>query len=176
MGFQEILEKRKTTREYKSEKISKDIIDKLLNSAKKSPVGMHNDEGYVIISISSTEILKAITEESIEKGAKKDPLYGVPLVILVCKTEKAINTLAEFDAGIIIENIHLKATELELGSVILKGFVGLLGNDAKYLKMININEKIEPLIAIGIGYAENSENKKPESRKFRIICMEEKEK
>lgn len=173
MELEKILEIRKTTREYTNKKIPLEFINEILKAGKRVPVGMHNDEGYAIVSITDEKILKAITEESIQKGAKKDPLYGVALVIIVCKTEKAIESLVEFDAGIITENMHLKATELGLGSVILRGFIGNLGNEAKYLKMLKISENIKPLLALGIGYVKNLENKKAEERNFKIIHVEE---
>ena len=173
MEFEKVLENRKTVREYTNKKIPSSTVDELLNAAIRVPVGMHNDEGYVIVSISDEKILKSITEESIKSGAKKDPLYGVPLVIIACKTEKAIESLVDFDCGIIVENIHLKATELGLSSVILRGFVGHLGEKAQYLKLSGLGNDIKPVIAIGIGYAKNSDSVKPSKRNFKIIRVEE---
>ncbi|EFR43424.1 nitroreductase family protein [Dialister micraerophilus] len=71
MEFEKVLENRKTVREYTNKKIPSSTVDELLNAAIRVPVGMHNDEGYAIVSISDEKILKSITEESIKSGAKK---------------------------------------------------------------------------------------------------------
>lgn len=88
------------------------------------------------------------------------------------QNRKAIENLVDFDCGIIVENIHLKATELGLSSVILRGFVGHLGEKAQYLKLSGLGNDIKPVIAIGIGYAKKSDNVKPSKRNFKIIRVE----
>lgn len=52
MEFEKVLENRKTVREYTNKKIPSSTVDELLNAAIRVPVGMHNDEGYAIVSIS----------------------------------------------------------------------------------------------------------------------------
>lgn len=80
------------------------------------------------------EVLKRISTEGGEKVGKPHMIYEAPLLILICRTKDVMETPEGFDAGIIAEHIHLKASDLGLSSIILFGFIRLLGKDADYLK------------------------------------------
>ena len=107
-----------------------------------------------------------------EKTGNGDPLFKAPLLFIICKTKEAVDYLMHFDAGIIAEHIHLKAAELGLGSVILFGFIRHLGEDAEYIKMLDLPEGTLPLLAVAVGHAPGSDVKRKEDRHFKVISRD----
>lgn len=80
-----------------------------------------------------------------------------------------METLEGFDAGIIAEHIHLKASDLGLSSIILFGFIRLLGKDADYLKMLHLPEGVSPILAVAVGHSPLDGKKRKEDRHFAVI-------
>lgn len=77
-----------------------------------------------------------------------------------------------YDAGIIAEHIHLKAAELGLGSVILFGFIRHLGENAEYIKKMNLPEGVYPLLGVAVGHGPGSGVKRKDDRHFKVLRME----
>lgn len=77
-----------------------------------------------------------------------------------------------YDAGIIAEHIHLKAAELGLGSVILFGFIRHLGENAEYIKKMNLPEGVYPLLGVAVGHGPESAVKRKDDRHFKVLRME----
>jgi len=68
-------------------------------------------------------VLAYVIKES-EKNSPADPIFSAPSGdFSSAVTKDAFEHLMEFDAGVIAEHIHLKATDLGLGSVVLYGFI-----------------------------------------------------
>ncbi len=169
MEFNDVLAIRKSMRNFKSEPVSSEMEEELLKSAMASSVGRHNDGGYTIVVVRNQEIFDMIRKEEKEKTGNGDPLFKAPLLFFICKTEKAVDYLMRYDAGIIAEHIHLKAADLGLGSVILYGFIRHLGEEAEYIKEMNLPQGTVPLIAVAVGHAPGAEVKRKEDRHFEVI-------
>ena len=140
MEFNEVLALRKSVRRYTKEIVSQEDEKAMLDAAMASSVGKHNDGGYNLVVVRDREILDLIAKEEKEETGGGDPLFGAPLLFLICRTKEAVDYLMRYDAGIIAEHIHLKAAELGLGSVILFGFIRHLGENAEYIKKMNLPE------------------------------------
>ena len=111
-------------------------------------------------------------EEEKEETGGGDPLFGAPLLFLICSTKEAVDYLMRYDAGIIAEHIHLKAAELGLGSVILFGFIRHLGENAEYIKKMNLPEGVYPLLGVAVGHGPGSAVKRKDDRHFKVLRME----
>lgn len=172
MEFSDVLALRKSMRNYKADPVSKESEEEMLKAAMASSVGKHNDAGYTIVVVKNKEILEMIKTEEKEKTGNGDPLFKAPLLFIICKTKEAADYLMHFDAGIIAEHIHLKAAELGLGSVILFGFIRHLGEDAEYIKMLDLPEGTLPLLAVAVGHAPGSDVKRKEDRHFQVISRD----
>lgn len=169
MEFDRVMALRKSVRSYTEEPVSEEDRKVLIHAALESPVGHHNDRGYALVSVTDPKVLKMISTEGGEKVGKPHMIFEAPLLILICRTNDAMENLQGFDAGIIAENIHLKASDLGLGSIILFGFIRLLGKDAEYLKALNLPEGMTPLLAVAIGHTPLSDKLRKEDRHFQVI-------
>ena len=169
MEFDRVLTLRKSVRSYADEPVSEEDRKALIHAALESPVGHHNDRGYVLVSVTDPKVLKLISTEGGEKVGKPHMIFEAPLLILICRTKDTMENLQGFDAGIIAENIHLKASDLGLGSIILFGFIRLLGKDAEYMKALNLPEGITPLLAVAVGHTSLADKQRKEDRHFQVI-------
>ena len=172
MEFDEVLALRKSVRRYTKEIVSQEDEKAILDAAMASSVGKHNDGGYNLVVIRDREILDLIAKEEKEETGGGDPLFGAPLLFLICRTKEAVDYLMRYDAGIIAEHIHLKAAELGLGSVILFGFIRHLGENAEYIKKMNLPEGVYPLLGVAVGHGPGSAVKRKDDRHFRVLRME----
>ena len=71
-------------------------------------MGKHNDGGYNLVVVRDREILDLIAKEEKEETGGGDPLFGAPLLFLICRTKEAVDYLMRYDAGIIAELSILK--------------------------------------------------------------------
>lgn len=124
MEFFDVLHMRQSVRRYTGEKVEERDIAAIVEAAQLAPVGMHNNKGYVLTVISSKTVLDQMKRSFTEvTGKEGDPSYGAPLFILVSKTPEAIEEIAKYDAACIVENMHLAAAALGLGSVYIHGMI-----------------------------------------------------
>ncbi|WP_296955225.1 nitroreductase family protein [uncultured Dialister sp.] len=169
MEFEKVQSLRKSIRSYTKEAVSEEDRKALIHAALTASVGKHNDKGYVIVSVTDRKVLEKISTEGGEKLGRPHLIYEAPLLFLICRTKDAFEYLEDFDAGIIAEHIHLKATELGLGSIILFGFVRHLGAEADYLKMLSLPEGVTPLLGVAVGHSRLADTPRKEDRHFEVI-------
>ena len=150
MEFNEVLALRKSVRRYTKEIVSQEDEKAMIDAAMASSVGKHNDGGYNLVVVRDREILDLIAKEE----------------------KEAVDYLMRYDAGIIAEHIHLKAAELGLGSVILFGFIRHLGENAEYIKKMNLPEGVYPLLGVAVGHGPGSAVKRKDDRHFKVLRME----
>ncbi len=168
MEFDQVLALRKSVRAYTEEAVSQEDIQALLKAAKTASVGKHNDAGYALVAVTNKDLLQKIDEEATEKLGKPHMFFNAPLLIFICETKDAFDHLKEFDAGIIAEHIHLKATDLGLGSVVLFGFIHHLGHEASYVKALDLPEGTYPLMAVAVGHSPLATQPRKEDRHFSV--------
>lgn len=172
MEFEQVQALRKSSRSYTDEPVSKEDIDGLIHAAKSASVGMHNDKGYAIALVTSKKVHEDIVQEMKDIG-EGDPMYGAPLLLVICETAHSIEYLKQFDAGIIAEHIQLKAAELGLGSVILYGFIRHLGEDAAYIKDMHLPSGVKPLLAVAVGHTRDADKPRRGDRNFSVFMIDD---
>jgi len=149
MEFDKVINKRISCRSFLDEKIDRENISKILDSAKKAPVAKGKYQDYKLFIIESKKLkdLQSLTL----KESNLDFTYGAPLVIVVAyKGEE--NEPMEQSVGAIIENMELCASNLGLDSVFvytIKRY--FLGSEA-YKNALNLDGYIpEACLCIGKG-------------------------
>lgn len=153
MDFYEVLSKRVSTRKFTDQKISDEDIEKLIEAANKAPIAHGEYEKCRLSVITDKTFIEEISNEYQEKFEKKsDPLFNAPLFIIF-SSSKDISSKYE-DAGCVLENISLAATNLNLGSCYIRGLVNNLSDDANYIRKLNLDEGYFPVSGIVIGHIE----------------------
>lgn len=147
MEFNDVISKRQSVREFSSETIADDYIDILLDSAKKAPIarGLYGDYKLVVIQ---GETLKEMQKVFIDLN--KDITYGCSLMIVVAY-KGLENEPMEQSIGSIIENMHLEATNLGLGSVYVYNFKPFYSHTQKLHNIVDFKDYVpEAALCIGI--------------------------
>lgn len=156
MEFFKTIKTRKSTRSYKPDQITNEELDKILLAAHAAPVGNGLYEDVHLTVIQNPDMLSKIVKSTAEVTNNPDanPFYGAPTVILVsCRLKDPARISTTYcNAACIIENMHLAATDMGLGSVYLLGLVRAGAFTDSLKKELEIPEGFNPTSAIAIGY------------------------
>lgn len=164
MNIKEAIDTRKSIRKYKDRPIPEEIINELLDAARKAPSAKNaQSHRYFIVKDKKTK------DKLIKNGAFKQPFVNeAPLIIVCCAdpgqypksadVDESPGNYALIDLSIATSFLILRATELGLGTV----FVAWIYRD-KIRKVLNIPKNYIIPFVIPIGYP--AENPAPKSRK-----------
>lgn len=117
MEFDHVLSVRSSVRRYTDEPVSEEDIKRIVAAGKEVPVGHFDFKNYAIAAITDKTVLKLLAEENDALSGRGDPIYGAPLLLLIMSTPQAQEDSIKLNAGIMAENMHLKAVDLGLGSI-----------------------------------------------------------
>lgn len=150
MEFDKLLEKRVSTRQFLKEKLSDTEIEKLLDAAKKSPMGCGFYDMAHLTVITDKNLIEQMAEEYKEiTGKNADPFFDANTFIMF--SSKKDDTCAYEDAGCVIEHICLMATQMGLGSCYIRGPINAMGDKAKYIKKLELPLGFRPISGVVIG-------------------------
>lgn len=147
MEFDKVIKERFSTRSFKSDLVSDELISKILEVNNYAPTAK-NQQPQKIFVVKSDEGLKKIDEVSPCR-------YNAPVVFLVC-SDKNISwangdySTYEMDATIVATHMILEATNIGLNSVWVEMF-----DKKKTKEIFNLEDNIEPICLIPIGYKED---------------------
>ena len=146
---------RRSIRQYTNEKISQQMIDKLLTAAMQAPSARDTQSWHFIV-IEDKHILKAIAGFH----PYADMLRQAPLAIAVCgdfRLEESVEYLA-LNCAAATMNILLAAHSFGLGAV----WLGIHPRKKRIKDLreeLNLPENIIPITLIAIGYPKESKNR-----------------
>jgi nitroreductase len=154
MEFMKALYERQSTRKFQKTTLSQGQIEIILKAGQAAPIGRKLFENLHITVVKNAEALVAIKAAAVEATGKPEanPLYDAPVLFLVSAKE-ADQPVNIANAAVIVENMHLQATEQFLGSCFLMGimFNGTLA--APGLKgKLGIPEGFSPVAGLVVGY------------------------
>ena len=151
MDVIEALQKRRSIRKYKKDKVSQENIDILMHGAMSGPSAV-NKTPWEFYVVTNEEVLNKL------RKASKFTNIVAPLAIVVCGNKSrflpfGLDSYWIQDCSSATENILLAATELGLGSL----WCGIYPqNDAvkKVKEILDLSDKYIPLNIIYIGYSD----------------------
>lgn len=154
--------KRKGIRSFTDKEISQEHLKILIHSANAAAISGGGRPGTnsarQITVIKSIEILYRI-EKTIERiRGIANALYNAKTLIILSAPQNQFHA-EQFDCALSIQNIALAATELDLNSIIMTGVITALNSDNDLMKSLNLPAEFEPLIAIAVGYTNNTDIK-----------------
>ena len=152
----DIINERRSVRQYKDKPVEEEKIDLLLRAGMQAPSAA-NQQPWEFIVLQEKENLKKLSEMSPYAGMVSE----APLAIVLVANEDRMKFPEnwEQDMGASTQNILLKAVDLELGGVWLG--VAPLEERMTYVRdMFGLDKNIKPYAVVPIGYpAEGQENK-----------------
>lgn len=154
--FEEIINTRRSIREYTSEDVSDELILKVIKAGMQAPGSRLGAEPWEFVVIKDKDTLAQI-------GEIKPRVTNAPVaIVLVANIERAFyKTVWQQDMGAACENMLLEAVNLGLGGL-WNGVAPEEERMAKIGEIIGINDisNLKPYSIVTLGYpAEGWENK-----------------
>jgi nitroreductase len=146
---------RRSTRMFKPEQIKDTDLQTILQAGMAAPIGHSDFQGVQIVALQNKEALAELDKYCTEqiKNPNYHMFYNAPTLIFVCAKPKEDGSLVYIaDVACVMENMHLAATELGLGSVYLWAMVNRIPESPSLKEILGIPEEFKPLSVLAVGY------------------------
>lgn len=173
----EAIGNRRSTRHFKTEQISEEELQALLDAAVEAP-SANNSQSWHFTVIQDKNLIDFISEQAKSEMLRSNDeyvkrvgasstsiLYNAPTVIVVSGKREVASSLVDCSAA--IENMLIAAESIGLGAVWI-GMVRFFFTLEDNTKKLNLPEGYVPYYAIAIGYKENS-GVRPVSRNRDVV-------
>ncbi len=137
----EAIQKRKSTRDYETNSLPRDKIQKLLVAARLSP-SANNVQPWHFIVVTNAEKRKVLS-----KGLFAKFLKDSPVVIALCGDERASPEWYIVDVALAGENMVIAATNEGLGTCWVGSF-----DENEVKNLLSIPEHIRVVALLAVGY------------------------
>ncbi len=163
----ETIMSRRSIRAYKSEPVSRDTVNVILQCGINAPNAMNRQSWEVRVMDSKTEI-DAVTRAFVAKNPEMGKTPGfvnmfrnAPTVVFVARD--TTSAMSAIDCGLLGENIMLSAWSLGIGSCCLGGPVRFINSpDGEFfLNRLRLSPGYELTFAIALGYPDESPKARP---------------
>ncbi|MBR1674710.1 MAG: nitroreductase family protein [Eubacterium sp.] len=162
MELLEGIKTRRSVRSFTDEKVSRETVEKIIDSARMAPSWKNSQTARYIV-VEDKEVLAKIADEAtLGFEHNKEIILGAPALVVLASVAKRSGYERDgsfttskgqgwemFDAGIAAQTFCLAAHEAGVGSVILGIF-----DDAKVAELINLPENQNVSALIPIGYSD----------------------
>lgn len=147
----ETIKTRSSIRAYSGEKLSEEQVKALLEAGLLAPTAANSQELHFTAVANDSDIINEI-QKDLNPNAKVPFHYNSSHLIIVSGMDTFPWT--GVDAGIAVENMHLAAKDMGLGSVIIGIIAGVLTGDKKeyYNKQLGIPEGYSYKVALAVGF------------------------
>ncbi len=164
----EIIKDRRSVKKYTDKPVPRELIEKVCRAGTWAATGMGR-QSPVILAVTNKEVRDKLSEINAEvMGAKNDPFYGAP-VVLVVLANKAMPT-AIYDGSLVMGNMMIEAKSLGLGSCWIhrakEEFETEYGK--RLLKELGIEGEYEGIGNLILGYGDG-EKPRPKPRKENYV-------
>ena len=149
--FFDTLNERSSIRGYEKKELTNEQIDLLIEAGLKAPTARNLQEVYISALKTSDPLAKEIQKE-LNPNASNTFYYDAP-VLFFLSAETGFKW-SFLDSGIAVENMHLAAKDMGLGSVILGCIDEVMLGEKKacFAEKLNIPEGYSFTIALAVGY------------------------
>lgn len=150
-----VLESRRSCRNFKSDMVPEDILEKIIKAGTYAATGM-GKQSPIIIAVTNKEMRDKISAKNAEimgVGNSMDPFYNAP-VILIVLAKKDIGTHV-YDGSLVLGNLMNAAEDLGVASIWIHRAKEEFEDDfgKEMLKELGITEEYEGIGHCALGYA-----------------------
>ncbi|MBE5947476.1 MAG: nitroreductase family protein [Lachnospiraceae bacterium] len=148
-----VLESRRSCRNFKSDMVPEDILEKIIKAGTYAATGM-GKQSPIIIAVTNKEMRDKISAKNAEiMGVAKDPFYNAP-VILIVLAKKDVSTHV-YDGSLVLGNLMNAAEDLGVASIWIHRAKEEFEDDfgKEILKKLGIAEEYEGIGHCALGYA-----------------------
>ena len=180
MNTYESILTRRSTRKYLNKPVSKELLEKIIETGRYAPSGGNSQSNHFIV-IQNKQIIDRLVK-MVEKAFSKMEItenmyrslqnsinlskkggyvfsYNAPVLIIVANKRDYGNNQA--DCAIALENMMLEANELDLGSCYINQLKWLNENQKilSYLQSLGMNEDERVYGSLIVGYPDTNDGK-----------------
>lgn len=152
--FLDVIRTRSSIRAYEETMLSEDQIGTLVEAALLAPTAANRQEFHISVVKKGNPVLTEIeNEKSKGKIAPNNFYFDAPVVFFISADKEF--KWSELDAGIVVQNVHLAAHALGLGSLIIGCIKDALSQEkaSYFAQKLGFPENYEFKIAIAAGYS-----------------------
>ena len=167
MNTLECIKTRHSTRKFKADQLSRELIDQVLDAGRRAPSGGNTQLTHFMV-ITNQDVLSELVTLVQEEYGKMPitentlPYYGAPALIVLASKPSYANNFA--DVSCAMQNMMLACNELELGSCWVNQIRHLQDNERIQAKMRELglgeDEKVYASLAIGYPDMPNGLNRR----------------
>ena len=146
---------RRSTRMFKPEQIKDEELALILQAGQAAPIGHSEFAGVRLVALQNPETLKAWDTYCTKAIGNPNyhMFYQAPTLIFVAAKPKADGQPVHIaDVACIMENMHLAATALGLGSVYLWAMVNRIPQDPELVANLQLPQEFKPISVLAVGY------------------------
>lgn len=155
MEFNEVVRRRCSTRGFTAEKVSDEDVKKIVDAAQLAPLAMGDNKTSHLTVIRDPELMEEIRAACMLKkkdGTPHDPFYGATTLIVFSATDISEDNIEFCNAGCVIENMCLAATDLGLASCYIWGCLKKIKKNPEAVSKLKLPEGYEIYSAFVCGY------------------------
>ena len=165
---------RRSIRKFKSDMVSKNDIDEIIESGLYAANGMGR-QAVITVAVTNKELRDKIAEDNRKIGGWDkgfDPFYGAPVILIVLAEKDWRNRV--YDGSLVIGNMMLAAHSLGLGSIWIHRAKEEFETEEykKLLKDIGVQGEWEGIGHCAIGYIDGDIPKPAPRKENRVYFVE----
>lgn len=166
------IKSRRSIRKFKSDMISKDILDQIIEAGLYAASG-RNGQTPIILCVTNKELRDKLSKSNAQvMGSNADPFYGAP-VVLVVLAKKSWPTYI-YDGSLVMGNLMLAAHELGVGSCWIHRAKEVFEQPEwkEWLKTLGIEEEYEGIGNCILGYVDGEYPEAMARKEGRVFYIE----
>lgn len=156
MELYEGILQRRSIRRFKEDKLSADMIKKLLHAGMSAP-SAKNGQPYEFIAIENKETLLKLCDDIPTWAPLKTAALCIEVVANLNVGNDASEELYMLDCSAAAQNIQLAAVSMGLGCVWL-GTYKRAKQEGRVKEVLELPERVLPVVTLAIGYPETPNN------------------
>ena len=168
------LKERRSIRKFKSDSISKELIEQVIDAGLYAANGM-GKQAPIIVAVTDKTLRDKISEDNRKIGGWQegfDPFYGAPVILIVLAPKDWRNRV--YDGSLVIGNLMLAAHSLGLGSIWIHRAMEEFETPEyiDLLKKLGIEGEWEGIGHCALGYMEGEFPKAAPRKDGRVFWVE----
>ena len=152
MNTLEAIKARHSTRSFSEKQVSDEDLETILFAGGQAAVGGADFKSMKLIAVQDPDLLKAIDEASAKRRPGSHPLYNAPTLVVLASKESILPYIEFTNAGCVIQNMMLAATDLGVDSIYLWMSMYGINEDPELPKRIGIPEGFTCVGTMALGY------------------------
>ena len=153
MNTLDAINARHSTRGFSDRQISDADLEAILFAGGQAAVGGADFKSLKLYAVQDPALLRDIDEASAKRRPGTHPLYGAPTLVVLASKESILPSIEFTNAGCIIQNMMVAATDLGVDSIYLWMSMYGINDDPELVKRLGFPEGFTCVGTMALGYA-----------------------